>query len=62
MNSKERCKVMLKDALAKMLLSVGKVGVKLDINTNSPIIHYQPRVPDSINALKKEQTNKKPYR
>ncbi len=53
---------MLKDALAKMLLSVGKVGVKLDINTNSPIIHYQPRVPDSINALKKEQTNKKPYR
>ncbi len=50
---------MLKRLITNALVSIGNIGAKVDINTNSPIIHYQPILPESIERQRENKFKNK---
>lgn len=47
---------MIKKAITKTLLFIGNIGIKTDVNTNCPFIHFQPRTPVRINEIRKSRS------
>lgn len=49
---------MSKKQIARAIAAIGRAMAKLEINTNSPLIHYQQELPSKLKDLrcKKQRT------
>ncbi|MBE5872113.1 MAG: hypothetical protein E7294_12805 [Lachnospiraceae bacterium] len=47
----------MKKTIADVLVSIGKWGSNLDINTNSPFIHFQGEIPSVIEKMRERKNS-----
>ena len=53
---------MANQVLKKVIVALGRMGVKADINTNSPFIHYQSEQPPTIKLLREKHNKEMSYK